>query len=361
MNVPQLRFREFSGEWEEKLLSMVCRLKAGKFVRANEISEIKETHVFPCYGGNGLRGYTKTHTHDGSYSLIGRQGALCGNVQFANGKFHATEHAIVVTPAEENDSLWLYYQLNKLNLNRYATGQAQPGLSIEVIEKVKAWFPSKPEQQKIASFLSSVDSKIEQLSKKKTLLEAYKKGVMQKIFSQEIRFREDDGGEYGEWVERKISNILKIGSGKDYKNLDEGNIPVYGTGGYMTSVNNYLYDGKSVCIGRKGTINKPMLISGKFWTVDTLFYTHQFNNISPEYFYYLSLTINWLKYNEGTTLPSLSKKTIESIKVKIPKSLNEQTKIANFLSSIDSKIEQVSRELESTKQFKKALLQKMFV
>ena len=81
-----------------------------------------------------------------------------------------------------------------------------------------------------------------------------------------------------EWIEKNISSILKIGNGKDYKHLNKGKIPVYGTGGYMTSVDEFLYEGESVCIGRKGTIDKPRFLQGKFWTVDTLFYTYSFNN-----------------------------------------------------------------------------------
>ena len=358
--VPQLRFGEFSGEWEERQLGTLCKLKAGKFVSASEISEKQEDEMFPCYGGNGLRGYVRTQTHEGNYALIGRQGALCGNVQFTSGKFHATEHAVVVSQNEENDSLWLYYQLDRLNLNRYATGQAQPGLSVDVIEKVKTSIPSKPEQQKIASFLSAVDTKIGQLTRKKELLEQYKKGVMQKIFSQELRFKDDDGSEFSEWVEKKLGEVLKIGSGRDYKHLGNGNIPVFGTGGYMLSVNDYLYDGETVCIGRKGTIDKPMFFSGKIWTVDTLFYTHSFKNSVPKYIYFVFQFINWKKYNEASGVPSLSKSTIESIELNLP-SLKEQIKIANFLSSLDSKLLHVSQQLEATKQFKKALLQQMFV
>lgn len=88
-----------------------------------------------------------------------------------------------------------------------------------------------------------------------------------------------------EWDVVKLGEILTIGSGKDYKHLDTGTIPVYGTGGYMLSVNEYLYDGESVCIGRKGTIDKPMLLDGKFWTVDTLFYTHSYKNLNAKFLY----------------------------------------------------------------------------
>lgn len=153
----------------------------------------------------------------------------------------------------------------------------------------------------------------------------------------------------GEWKECEIGNILKIGSGKDYKHLSKGDIPVFGTGGYMTSVNDYLFDGETVCIGRKGTINKPFYFNGRLWTVDTLFYSHSFWNVIPKFVFYVFEQVNWLKYNEASGVPSLSKKTIEQIKVTIPE-INEQKRISNLLSLIDEKIQtqnQIITELES--------------
>src|SRR5690606_23206043 len=95
------------------------------------------------------------------------------------------------------------------------------------------------------------------------------------------------------WKLVAIGDILTLGSGRDYKHLENGEIPVYGTGGYMTSVNDYLYDGESIGIGRKGTIDKPVFLKGKFWTVDTLFYTHSFRNVLPFFVYILFQSINW--------------------------------------------------------------------
>src|SRR5688572_14402084 len=136
--VPRLRFPEFRGAagWRPATLAAACDLQAGKFVSASSISERSGEGLFSCYGGNGLRGYTATHTHDGTYPLIGRQGALCGNVRLVSGQFHATEHAVVATANEANESRWLYYALDRLNLNRFATGQAQPGLSVDVLNDV---------------------------------------------------------------------------------------------------------------------------------------------------------------------------------------------------------------------------------
>ena len=175
-----------------------------------------------------------------------------------------------------------------------------------------------------------------------------------------LRFKDEDGKDFPEWEEKQLGEILSIASGRDYKNLGKGDIPVYGTGGLMTRVDKYLYEGDSVGIGRKGTIDKPVMLRGKFWTVDTLFYTHNFINSTPKFVFYLFQRIAWYRYNEASGVPSLSKKTIEKILKPFP-SYREQYKIADFLSSIDKKIEQVDFQLDRNKEFKKGLLQQMFV
>ncbi len=162
-----------------------------------------------------------------------------------------------------------------------------------------------------------------------------------------------------DWHVTKLGDLLKIGSGRDYKHLSNGNIPVYGTGGLMLYVNDYLYDGKSICIGRKGTINKPQFLNGKFWTVDTLFYTHDYKNSIPEFLYLIFQKINWLQHNEASGVPSLSKTTIEKIKVTIP-DIQEQKKIADFLTAIDDKITIIDKKIKLLKQYKKGAMQKVF-
>lgn len=171
----------------------------------------------------------------------------------------------------------------------------------------------------------------------------------------ELRFP----GFEGEWGLRFIGSVLTIGSGKDYKHLGVGDVPVYGTGGYMLSVNDYLYDGKSVCIGRKGTIDKPRFVEGKFWTVDTLFYTHSYKNSVPEFVYGVFQKINWQKYNEASGVPSLSKTTIEKIKIYLPV-VEEQQKIADFLSAVDKKIEQLTEKHRLFTEYKKGVMQQIF-
>jgi type I restriction enzyme S subunit len=162
-----------------------------------------------------------------------------------------------------------------------------------------------------------------------------------------------------EWQEKKLGELFKIGSGRDYKHLKQGNIPVYGTGGLMLHVNDYLYDGKSICIGRKGTIDKPQFLIGKFWTVDTLFYTCDFKNSIPEFIYSIFLKINWQKYNEASGVPSLSKSTIEKIKVIVCSKI-EQQKVADFLEKVDERIEGLEKKKELFSKYKKGIMQKIF-
>lgn len=163
----------------------------------------------------------------------------------------------------------------------------------------------------------------------------------------------------GEWEIKPFDKLFTIGNGRDYKHLSAGSVPVYGSGGYMLSVDDYLYDGESVCIGRKGTINNPMFLTGKFWTVDTLFYTHSFVDCLPKFIFSIFQNINWLEHNEAGGVPSLSKTNIAKIEVAVPK-VKEQQKIADCISSIDDLISVQSQKVEALKTHKKGLMQQLF-
>ena len=165
---------------ENKILAEICEMEAGKFVSAGDIKDNNSKDLYPCYGGNGLRGYTETFTHNGKYPLIGRQGALCGNVHFVTGKFHATEHAVVATPKTDIEVNWLYYQLIKLNLNQYATGTAQPGLSVTNLKTVSVIVPSINEQKKIITEIQKLEKKIAKLEKKIETIPQRKEEILKK-------------------------------------------------------------------------------------------------------------------------------------------------------------------------------------
>jgi len=161
------------------------------------------------------------------------------------------------------------------------------------------------------------------------------------------------------WDITPFGELFTIGSGRDYKHLGIGDVPVYGSGGYMLSVDEYLYEGESACIGRKGTINKPIFLSGKFWTVDTLFYTHSFKNSLPRFIFCTFQGINWLEHNEAGGVPSLSKANIEKILVPVP-TLAEQKKISDCLFFLDDLIRAEIKKLELIVEQKSALMQRLF-
>lgn len=138
-------------------LSDYCEMKAGKSIKSDSINSQYNDGLYPCYGGNGLRGYVETYSHDGVYNIIGRQGALCGNITLTKGKFYATEHAIVVRPQTPINEYWLYFALAQMNLNQYARGVAQPGLAVKQLEKLPFGIPSKGKQEKFAAVYQQAD------------------------------------------------------------------------------------------------------------------------------------------------------------------------------------------------------------
>ena len=353
MSVPKLRFKEFDGDWLKLKYKDVLTIKYGKDHKSLNDGDI------PVYGTGGLMRHVNKYLYDGESILIGRKGTI-DKPKYINEKFWTVDTLFYTEIEESIVPLFLYQhalEVNWLGLNE-ATGV--PSLNTTSIYNIDISIPSKEEQTKIASFLSAVDEKISQLTKKHELLSQYKQGMMQKLFSQQVRFKADDGSEFGEWDQLKFKDVIKIKYGKDHKKLDDGDIPVLGTGGVMRYVDSYLYEGESILIGRKGTIDKPRFISGKFWTVDTLFYTEIGEKILPKFAFQQLLLVNWLNLNEATGVPSLNTTSIGNIELKVP-CLAEQTKIANVLSAIDQKIEVVSKQIEQAKQWKKGLLQQMFI
>lgn len=162
------------------------------------------------------------------------------------------------------------------------------------------------------------------------------------------------------WEQRKLGSAINVRSGKDYKHLDEGEVPVYGTGGYMLSVSEALENTQdAIGIGRKGTIDKPFVLKAPFWTVDTLFYCIPKGNNSLVFLYPLFQSINWKLYDESTGVPSLSKTAIEGVTINLT-SKDEQYSIGEYFESVDNLITLHQRKYDALKSMKKTLLSKMF-
>ncbi|WLV77186.1 restriction endonuclease subunit S [Lacticaseibacillus parahuelsenbergensis] len=158
------------------------------------------------------------------------------------------------------------------------------------------------------------------------------------------------------WEKRYLKDVIYVNSGRDYKHLSPGMIPVYGTGGYMLSVNEALSYEDAIGIGRKGTIDKPYLLKAPFWTVDTLFYLTVQDNMDISFVFPLLQTIRWKQLDESTGVPSLSKKTIESVMVHVPKK-EEQKNLGNLFLFVDNLIAATQQKLDNLRQVKKSMSQ----
>ena len=179
------RLPGFSGKWEKKELDSICLMKSGESITSANIDQFSE---FPCYGGNGLRGFTNRFTHDGHYVLIGRQGALCGNVIGVDGRFFASEHAVVVTTRSQIDPKWLTFVLGQMRLGQYSESSAQPGLSVSKILQLDIEVPhQKAEQQAIATVLDTIDEELRLNEQKLEKLKLLKQGMMQELLTGRIR------------------------------------------------------------------------------------------------------------------------------------------------------------------------------
>ena len=178
---------EVPDNWVWTRLGEIFTLQAGKNITAKDISAKQDTgHCYPCYGGNGLRGYVSNYNKEGHFPLIGRQGALCGNVNEANGKFYATEHAVVVDTYCKTNVHWVINTLLYLNLNQYATSTAQPGLSVSAINEVMIPVPPLKEQQRISQSIENWFSLIDQLEQEKSDLQTVIKQAKSKILDLTI-------------------------------------------------------------------------------------------------------------------------------------------------------------------------------
>ena len=164
-------------------LELRFHLKAGITTAADDIHDFeKDVYETPCYGGNGIRGYVKDKSYTGNYPIIGRQGALCGNVQYATGKFHATEHAVLVSRLKDDNSVWVYHLLKLMDLYRYHTGAAQPGLAVKTLNTIEVIVADRHKQDQFAVFVEQTDKSKLTIQQSLDKLELMKKALMQEYF-----------------------------------------------------------------------------------------------------------------------------------------------------------------------------------
>jgi len=394
VHIPQLRFPEFSGEWEDGKLGNYGNLINGLTYSPDNIvdegllvlrsSNVQNGQIYlndNVYVNLDVDDAALTREDDilicvrnGSKRLIGKSTIINKNLpKSTHGAF------MTVFRGESNKfiSHWfhssIYYKEVHKNL-----GATINSINGSDLKKFKTIFPLKPEQQRIAAFLTAVDNKIEQLSKKQALLGEYKKGLMQQIFSQAIRFKSDDGGTFPDWEEKNGNEIFDNISNKNHDSdlpilaitQEHGAIPrdlinykmivsdksvssykVVETGDFIISLRSF--QGGIEYSNYKGICSPAYIILRPAIEIEKKFYKYYLKT----YRYIQDLNRKLEGIRDGKMV---SYKYFSEIKLPYP-SISEQAKIANFLSSIDNKIEQVGKQLRESKQFKKALLQQMFV
>ena len=386
-NVPKLRFKGFIEEnrlqkFKEVVLSNTYgpRFNANDYDCNGNVKTIRGTDVTI----DGYIKYNQVPTaqlddkfikshilEDGDLVMITTADCgLTGIFEEQNEKYICSAYAVKI--ALNKSLAYPYYfkyyfqtALAKNEVNKYIRKATVANLPASDILKFSHRLPIKQEQEKIASFLTSVDEKIEQLIKKEELLQQYKKGIMQKIFNQEIRFKADDGSEFCDWEEKKLGDILDYIQPtkylvKDTEYNDSYTIPVLTAGktfilGYTNETDGVFENNLPVIIFDDfTTANKFVNFPFKAKSSAMKILVSKNNNIK-----FIYEAIQMIKYEVGGHERHWISK-FSFLNIFIP-CIEEQTKIANFLSAIDSKIEQVQKQLNFTKEFKKALLQKMFI
>ena len=358
-------------------LGEVCLLKAGKFVSANDISPEYNKGLYPCFGGNGIRGYVADYTHDGEFPLIGRQGALCGNVNLASGKFHATEHAVVVQPKTEMNVHWLYYALNAMNLGQYATGAAQPGLAVSKLETLSIEIPNISEQNKIAQTLYKVEQLVNFRKQQIAKLDELVKARFVEMFGDPVVNSK-------RWPVETIENHIDLLTGFPFDSSGYVSNGVNICGGLIimpqkidwsackhwpqiTGYEDYILRPNDIVIA----LDRPWISNGfKIAMVDRehlpallIQRTARIRAVDINQ-HYLMQSLLLGRFDKhcnitGSLVPHISPKDIKSYSVMIPP-LSLQNEFAAFVERVDQQKQTVQQSLEKLELMKKALMQEYF-
>ena len=263
---------------------------------------------------------------------------------------------VFMNPKFDLDFMFYFLEKYQPQWMRFGQPGSQVNLNSELVRNLEIRLPRRDEQEQVSKILLKLDNLIAATQGKLDQLQMVKKALLQHLFDQSMRFK----GYSDPWEKRYLKDVIYVNSGRDYKHLSPGMIPVYGTGGYMLSVNEALSYEDAIGIGRKGTIDKPYLLKAPFWTVDTLFYLTVQDNMDISFVFPLLQTIRWKQLDESTGVPSLSKKTIESVMVHVPKK-EEQKNLGNLFLFVDNLIAATQSKLSSLESLKKALLQGLFI
>ncbi len=380
MQRPKVRFKGFTDDWEQRKLGEVVERRIEQRQQSDEyprlafasgqgvipLSERKTNNREQLTKDEFTKKYLVTELDDIVYNPANvKYGAIDRNkygrglispiyVTFTTKEIPGFIERIVTSHNFQQRAL----RFEEGTVTKRQSVNPEDLITLDVLVTTK-----KEEQKKIASFFDDLDNLITFHQRKCEQTKKLKKYMLQKMFPKEgqtvpeIRFE----GFTDAWEKRKFSDVIEIGSGMDYKHLEEGNVPVYGTGGYMLSVDKALSDDKdAIGIGRKGTIDKPYILRAPFWTVDTLFYCIPKEDYDLDFTSCLFQNVNWKKKDESTGVPSLSKVIINNVETITP-IFDEQKKIGDYFRILDCLITLHQRKCDELQNIKKFMLQNMFI
>jgi len=289
----------------------------------------------PIYAANGRNGTHNEAKLSGPGVITGRSGTI-GKVHFTKGAYWPLNTALYVTNFHGNDPKWVFYMLKAFKLDRFVEGAGVPTLNRNLVHDELIPLPPLDEQKRIAAILDKADAIRRKRQQAINLADDFLRSVFLDMFGDPVTNPKG-------WEVRKWSDVLKIVNGKNQKAVlaDDGKYPIMGSGGEMGRATEYLTPENSVIIGRKGNINKPILVKEKFWNVDTAFglVPHK-ELISHNYLYWFCVFFNFEKLNKTVTIPSLTKADLQEIQIPVPDL------------ALINKFDTVVKKLESTKALK---------
>ena len=394
--VPKLRFKGFEEGWEKVLLEDVAIRGSGhtpnkshsnyyngdiKWVSLADSKKLDKGYIEETESTITIEGVKNSSAvlHPKGSVILSRDAGV-GKSAIMKYDMAVSQHFIVWQAKDNILSNWFLYhilQISKTEFERIAIGSTIKTIGLPYFKKLKINIPSFPEQQKIATFLSSVDEKLQQLTRKKELLEQYKKGVMQQLFSGVLRFKDENGKEYEEWEEKRLGEVFKFKQGFQFAVEEQVEIPFENCVEFIRIINvtsspndkryvadpglEYHISEDDLFMVRYGDAGK--IVTGfKGIIANNMFRLMPVSELSKKwYFYFLDSIYEQIHALAGSsTMPAIKFGSINNLKIIAP-SLPEQEKIANYLTSIDKKIETIKKEITATQGFKKGLLQQMFV
>lgn len=373
--IPKLRFSEFSGAWEEKRLKDVAGV--------NSVSE-NLPHVFTYIDLESVeKGTLKQHREikkedapSRAQRVLQKDDILFQTVRpyqqnnlffdFDGYYVASTGYAQIRT---DQDSVFLYQYLHTSkflnNVLSRCTGSNYPAINSSDLKKIKINLPSLPEQQKIANFLGAVDEWIENLRAQKQSFEEYKKGMMQKIFSQEVRFKKDDGGDFEEWEEKRLGDVSDITTGKLDANAmkENGQYRFYTCAKEYYQIDKYAFDTEALLVSGNGAnVGYVHYYKGKFNAYQRTYVLDNFKSdiIFVKFFLDMNLSTRIAKEKKAGNTPYIVLATLKGMIINLP-SLLEQQKIADFLTKLDNLIGSKQQQITQAETWKKGLMQGLFV